>query len=121
MTRADRFPMWRFRRLNDEQRVALDLLRWYSPSAADRARAKNALGWRRTKEETIALAQELLAEGRILLAVANELGVGARYLRRLLAGVSDLEKPPRNRPTHKGKVALTRDSKGLGHPRGEQG
>jgi hypothetical protein len=121
MTRADRFPMWRFRRLNDEQRVALDLLRWYSPGPADRARAKNMLGWRRTREETIALAQELLAEGRILLAVANELGVGTRYLGRLLAEVSDLEKPPRNRSTHAAKVALTRNTKGLGRPRGEQG
>jgi hypothetical protein len=112
--------MWRFRCLNDDQRAALDLLRWYSPGPAERARAKNVLGWRRTREETIALAQELLAEGRILLAAANELGVGARYLRRLLDEVSDVENPPRNRSTHAAKVALSRDTKGLGHPRAER-
>jgi AraC-like DNA-binding protein len=42
------------------------------------------LGWRRTRDETLALAEELLEEGRVLSAVADELGISDRYLRRLL-------------------------------------
>jgi hypothetical protein len=83
-SKAERLPRWRFRRFTQEQRRAYDRLRWHQPIAAERARLKKVLGWRRTREETIALAEELLEEGRVLTAVADDLGVSDRYLRRLV-------------------------------------
>jgi hypothetical protein len=70
--------------MRPEQREALDRLRWHSPGPAERARLKRVLRIRRTREETIALALELLAAGRVPGSIADELGVTARYLSRLL-------------------------------------
>ncbi len=86
MSKAERLPRWRFRRLTPEQREAYNRLRWYSPGPAERARLKEVLGWRRTRVETVALAHELLEHGLIERAVAVHLDVSDRYLRRLLAG-----------------------------------
>jgi hypothetical protein len=105
-TKAERFPMWRFRRLSSEQKAALDRLCWYSPGAAERARLKKVLGWRRSRQETVALAEELLDEGRMLSAVADELAVGTRYLTRLLKSPTP-RKRPCNASNHTAKVATT--------------
>lgn len=86
MNKAERLPRWAFRRLSDKQKEAHNRLLWYSPGLAERARLKQVLGWRRTQDETIALAQELLAGGRGRLEVAGIIGVGVRYLDRLLQG-----------------------------------
>jgi hypothetical protein len=68
------------------------------------------LGWRRTRDETLALAEELLEEGRVLPAVADELGVSDRYLRRLVAAESlTAENEPLKPSIHAAEMALTRN------------
>jgi hypothetical protein len=109
-SKVERLPMWRFRRFNEEQRRAYDRLRWHQPGAVERARLKKVLGWRRTQEETTALAQELLEDGLVLAAVADELGVSDRYLRRVLFERSPTAKnAPLNPPIHAPEMALTRN------------
>lgn len=87
--KAERLPKRAVRRLSDEQRRAYDRLRWAELGPADRARCKLVLGWRRTREETVALAAELLAEGLVGAAVASKLNVSPRYLRQVLADTSE--------------------------------
>jgi hypothetical protein len=96
--KAERLPGWALRRLNAEQRQAYDRLRWENPGLADRARAKLVLGWKRTREETVALAAELLAEGLLPAAVADRLGVTDRHMRRIAADLRrEGSEPPENR------------------------
>jgi hypothetical protein len=52
---------------------------WVDLDAASRAEAKTLLGWKRTREETIALAVELRARGRLISAIADHVRVGDRY------------------------------------------
>jgi hypothetical protein len=119
-SKAERLPRWRFRRFNEEQRRAYDRLRWYHPGPAERARLKTVLGWRRTREETVALAEELLDRGRVLPAIAAELGVSDRYLRRLLREESlTPENRRRKASIHAPEMALTRNS-GTRVPHGSQ-
>ena len=99
------------------QREAYYDLRWRPCGPAERARLKKTLGWKRTREETIALALELLEEGRNVLAIADLLGVGDRYLTRLLDQARDIEKQPRNRSTHAPEMAPTCETNGTVPPR----
>lgn len=114
--KVERVPAWRLRRLNVEQRAAVDRLRWHDPPPAERARLKMLLGWRRTRVETVALARELLAGGMLPMAAADALEVGDRYLRRLLAadrveaGLGPAETDPANPHRQRAQVALTRES-----------
>jgi hypothetical protein len=78
------------------------------------------LGWRRTRDETVAYALELLDEGLVLAAVASRLRIGERYLRRLLDEVRDPENRPRNRSGHPAKVALGDRGKVIGRPGREE-
>jgi hypothetical protein len=110
--KAERFPRWRLARMNAVQLDAYNRLRWYSPGPAERARLKLVLGWKRSREETIALALELRGEGRCDLAIADELGVSDRYLGRLLEQVRDDEKPPRNPSVHAADLAPTCETNG---------
>lgn len=84
MSKAERLPLRAQRRLTAEQREAYDRLRWYRPGPADRARLKMVLGWKRTRDETIALALDLLGQGLLEQVVADRIGVSDRYLRRML-------------------------------------
>jgi hypothetical protein len=71
------------------------------------------LGWRRTREETIAYATVLVGRGLIVSAVADELGVGDRYLRRLLDQVvPDVDKPARNPASHHSRSGTNRQRQG---------
>ena len=108
--KADRLPRWQFRRMNQAQREAYDRLRWHNPGPAERARLKTALGWRRSSEETVARALELLAQGRMVSAAADELEVGARYLQRLLERSQTPENRPRNPRDHAAELAVTGES-----------
>jgi hypothetical protein len=120
VSRVTRLSARAYGRLTPERKDAVDQLEWFHPDAAGRGEAKTVLGWRRTQEETIAYARQLLGEGMIVSAVASRLRVGERYLRRLLPEVPDLEKRPRNRSIYAGNVALTDRGKGLRHPSEEQ-
>ena len=80
-----------YSRLSPEQKKAVDLLEFgdprlefSNPSAAERGRAKTVLGWKRTREETLAYAVELLEAGMVQAAIAIRLDVSDRYLRELL-------------------------------------
>jgi hypothetical protein len=84
MSLLTRLSVRAYGRLTPEQRQAVDLLEWADLDAAGRGRAKTVLGWRRTREETIAYAAELLAAGLMAAAVADRLGVSDDYLRRVL-------------------------------------
>jgi hypothetical protein len=114
--KAERVPRWRVSRMNAAQLDAYDRLRWYSPGPAERARLKATLGWKRTRQETIALALELRVEGRGDLAIADELGIGDRYLTRLLEQVRDHEKTRRNPSIHTAEMAPTCESEGSVSP-----
>ena len=106
--KADRLPRWAQRRLNAEQRAAYDRLRWHQPASAERARLKTILGWKRTREETEALATELLEQGLLERVVADRLGVSDRYLRRLVAGSQATPRIAAPDPsTHAAEVAPT--------------
>jgi hypothetical protein len=72
------------KRLTDEQRRALDELQFGKPTATRRAELKMILRWRRTREETLALATSLRDRGRVTTAIAARLDVDRRYLVRLL-------------------------------------
>ena len=115
--KADRVPRWQERRMSAAQREAYNELRWHPCGPAKRARLKNTLGWKRTREETVALALELRGEGRGNLAIADELGVSDRYLVRLLDQARDTEKQPRNRSAHAADVAPTCETNGTVPPR----
>jgi hypothetical protein len=109
-SKVARLPMWRFRLLDAEQRKAYDQLRWHRPGPAERARLKGVLGWRRTREETLALAHELLDDGRMIATVSDDLGVSRRYLRRLLAEESRTSENGGSNPSiHAPEMALTRN------------
>jgi len=121
--KADRLPRWAFARLNAEQKEAYNALRWYAPGPAERARLKLILRWKRTRDESLALALEMLAAGRSRKAVADELGVTDRHLRRLLAetGSETPEKRPAN-PVPMRPSADTTCEIGIGHqPRPTRG
>ncbi len=105
--KVDRLTASTFRRLTDEQKVAYDRLRWHSPGPGERARLKIVLRWRRTREETVALACELLAEGLMLQVVADRVGVDHRYLKRVLSQVGKAGKVPRKPCVHATDLALT--------------
>lgn len=108
MTKVDRLPRWRLARMNREQREAYDRLRWHRPGPAESARLKVVLGWRRTREETLALADELLGKGLLERVVADRLKVSHRYLHRLLAYRAETtQKEPLNPTIHAADVALT--------------
>lgn len=119
--KAERLPRARLRRMRPEQREAYDRLRWYSPGPAERARLKKTLGWKRTREETIALARELLAKGRMVAAAADELGVGTRYLKRLLEQDETPLKVARNRSIHAAVLAPTCETQGVGQTTPKKG
>jgi hypothetical protein len=110
--KAERIPKWRVARMSTAERGAWNELRWYSPGAAERARLKLVLGWKRSRDETIALAHELRSEGRGDAAIADELGVTDRYLERLLEQGRDLPKPPRNPSAHAADLAPTCETNG---------
>jgi hypothetical protein len=120
VSRLSRFSTRAYGRLSPEQKQALDRLEWLAPGPAGRGEAKTVLGWRRTRDETVAYALELLDEGLVLAAVASRLRIGERYLRRLLDEVRDPENRPRNRSGHPAKVALTDRGKVIGRGVGEQ-
>jgi hypothetical protein len=107
VVKVDRIPRWQLRRMSAAQREAYNDLRWSPCASAERARLKKTLDWKRTREETIALALELQGEGRGNLAIADELEVSDRYLVRLLDQVRDTEKQPRNRSSHATEMAPT--------------
>jgi hypothetical protein len=109
--KIERLPRWSLKRMTVEQRAAYDVLRWQSPVPAERARLKLVLGWKRTYEETVALATELRAQGLMDSAIADELRIGDRYLRRLLkTGVHPSENVPANPHQQRAEVAPTGES-----------
>jgi len=94
---------WRqLKRLTPDQRDTYEHLIYWSPGPAERARLKVRLGWRRTREETLALVKELLARGLTRLQVAGELGVDVDYVDRLLKPSPTHEIEPKNPPTSRG-------------------
>jgi hypothetical protein len=115
--KVDRIPRWQFRRMSAAQREAYNDLRWRPCGPAERARLKKTLGWKRTREETIALALELFDEGRIVLATADVLGVSDRYLARLLAQVPDRSELSCNPSVHAAEMAPTCETNGTVPPR----
>jgi hypothetical protein len=110
--KADRVARRQLRRMTQAQRDAYERLRWHPCGPAERARLKRTLGWKRSREETIALALELRAEGRSDLAIADDLGVGDRYLTRLLDQVPDSPELPRNPSAHAAEMAPTCETNG---------
>jgi hypothetical protein len=75
------------------------------------------LGWKRSREETLALVLELHREGRGRLAIADTLGVTDRYAARLLEQVRDGKKPARNPSVHAAESPPTCESNGYSHTR----
>jgi len=119
--KADRLAARAYRRLSDEQRRAVDELRWGGPGPARRARLKLALGWKRTREEASALARELQAEGLNRNAIAGCLKVSDRHLRRLLAEPAETRlASPENRPVTAVPMRPLADTscgpRGIAHP-----
>lgn len=118
--KAERFPRWAQRRLTAERREAFERLRWHQVGAAERARLKGVLGWKRTREDTLAYADELLASGLLEVVVANRLEVSPRYLRNLLAGRSETpDLTTRNPSIHADDLTLTCET-GTGHQLAER-
>ncbi len=114
--KANRLPRRVVKRLSDAEHRALDELRFGSPDAARRGELKTQLGWRRTREETIAYAQALLARGMIITAVASRLNIERRYLARALNDDATPDLVPRKPASGVGKTATnlqtpTRDSR----------
>jgi len=103
--KAERFPRRLVRRLTDEQRRALDELRFSHPGPARRGELKGILGWKRTREETTAIVADLLDKGMILSAVAARLDVDKRYLAALLKREATSENPARKPPVDAEKSA----------------
>ena len=117
MSRADRLYARDYRRLPPGEREAVDVLRYgLDPSPAERGRAKTTLGWRRTAEETVAYASQLLEGGMIMGAVAVELRVEVDHLRRLLKRGQTLEIEARNLSVHAEKSGLTGRERVVTHP-----
>jgi hypothetical protein len=119
--KADRLPLAAYRRLTEEQRRAVDELRWRSPAPAARARLKLLLGWKRTGVEATALARELEVDGLNRKAIAAYLGVSDRHLRRLLADPDDPapETPeigPANPVVERAQADTTCDAKVIPYP-----
>lgn len=94
-------------RLSNGQRAAYDQLHYGVNGPAARARLKMELGWRRSREETLALARELLAAGRTRLEAADEIGIRADYLDRILDRSDPPEISPKNQPVCRGVSGLT--------------
>jgi hypothetical protein len=84
MSKAERTSLAQIRRMKVDQRALVVELQCADLSPAEQAKLKKKLGWKRTREETQAWARELIAEGRMPGPAARELGVGTRYLERLL-------------------------------------
>jgi hypothetical protein len=103
--KAARFPRRLAKRLAEDERRALDELRFSTPGPARRAELKTVLGWRRTREETIAFAQGLLAEGRSIRFAARKLDVEPRHLSAVLKEVGTSENATRKPSNHAGKSA----------------
>lgn len=112
MTRLARLSARSYGRLSAVQRRAVDLLEIGDLGAAGRGEAKTVLGWRRTREETIAYARCLLDVGLMAAAVADRLGVSGDYLRRVL----DPENVPRKPFIDAAETGLTDSVKVVGHP-----
>jgi hypothetical protein len=112
VSRLTRLSTRAYGRLTPAQKEAVDLLQWYSPNAAERGAAKTVLGWRRSREETLAYALELVGQGLGLAAVADRLRVSDDYLHRVL----NPEKQGRNRSIHPARSGLTDRGKVIGHP-----
>jgi hypothetical protein len=108
LSRLSRLSTRAYGRLGPERQYAVDLLQFGRPDAAARGRAKTILGWRRTREETAAYAQELLDSGLVPAAVADRLKVADDYLRRVL----DCPKPARNPSIHAGSKRTNRQRQG---------
>lgn len=119
--KADRIPARVVKRMSPEKRQAYDCLRWYSPGPAERGRLKKVLAWKRTHEETVAFARELLDRGLVRTAILDELDITERHLRRLLAEIKaeqvpEAENQARNRSAHKAKTDTTCKSEVAPHP-----
>lgn len=110
MSRLSRLSARDYRRLTPEQQGAVDLLRYGSPTDAERGKAKTILGWKRTTEETIAYANTLLGRGMARREIAPYLRVDVRYLDRLLN--SNVEKASATETSHS-DPAVSRDVSGL--------
>jgi hypothetical protein len=110
MSKADRTSLAQIRRMRVGQRALVVELQCAGSNPAQRARLKKALGWKRTSEETIAWARELLGEGRMLGPIARELGISPRYLKRLLEEGQTVQKEPRKASRHRTEVAPTCES-----------
>lgn len=113
--KASRVPRRVMKRMSDAELRALDELRYSQPNPARRAELKLVLGWKRTRDETLGLATELLERGMILSAVAARLDVDTRYLGALLKREATAEIVPRKLAPLNGKSAtnlqiLTADS-----------
>jgi hypothetical protein len=106
----------KLRRLSRDQRDAYDLLVYGNPGPAERARLKIRLGWRRTRAETIALVDELLAAGRTRLQIAGELGVDAGYVDRLLKPSPTPEIDPKKDSISRGVSGPSEPPKVIGRP-----
>lgn len=102
MSRLDRLSAHAYAQLAVDRQQAVDTLRWLAPSEAERAEAKTLLGWKRARSETIALADELRAQGLVPAAIADRLGVSDRYVAELL----------RNPASHAGGNATNRQRQG---------
>jgi hypothetical protein len=112
MSRLTRLSARAYGQLTPEQKRAVDDLEWNHPSATDWGEAKTILGWRRTREETLPYAQELLGRGLMPAAVADRLRISDEYLHRVL----DPENSPRNRSAHAGEPGLTDSGKVIRRP-----
>jgi hypothetical protein len=118
VSKADRISSGQLRAMRVSQRTAALKLRDDCLGPAERAREKQALGWRRTREETLALVRQLIAAGRREGVVAREAGVSLHYLRRLLKEQGeDAEDQGLNPSIHAAKTALTNNGKVIPHSR----
>jgi DNA invertase Pin-like site-specific DNA recombinase len=112
VSKLDRLSARAYGRLTPEKRQAADLLEWRTSPAADRGRAKSILGWRPTREETVAYARELIAGGLMASAVADRLQVSDRSLKRVL----NPKNQARNRAAQAKKFGLPDSGKVADHP-----
>ena len=103
--KAARIPRRIEKRLTDAERCAVDELRFSQPGAARRGELKTELGWKRTREETVALAHDQIEKGMIIAAVAAHLDVDARYLRTLLKEDPAADSVPGKPSSHAGESA----------------
>lgn len=113
MSRFTRLPTRDYKRMTAEQRRAADLLLYGSPGPAERGELKTVLRWKRTREETVAYARGLLDGGLGLMAVADRLQVGDRYLERLLERAGTGESCAAKPHGCAANLALTGEPKGI--------